>query len=422
MTNITKEQQYLLNWLELNDKMQEQNFTWTSLEEGDEIHQYMSYDILKMKRQQWDDIQIATKKIGNIVNKTYQMILRKPELIEKLGLPIETKELVKIPSELFSYFTRLDLIVNNGKIKCIEINCDTPTGYLETSVANKIICESQGFKSPNKLEYNIFSAWRKIEKAYGLTDEDTVYFTSYGWHDEDRETVLFNMENSGLSNVEYIPVEDIVVAEDGLYDTDGYKIDYLYRLYPLEYLVDDETEDAEAIGKQFLKHIESGAVQIINPPSAFLMQTKAIMAIIWESAFFMDFENFTVEELEDIRTYFLPTFFNDNFFLGIPNIYSGTTYVEKPIFGREGGGVKIIDPHAGVVEQDEENWYSQWDKIYQQYVEMPDHTLETWDGEYTGKLLVGSFLIGGEPSGLFLRVGEKITGNLSMFCGVTVVD
>ena len=39
--------------------------------------------------------------------------------------------------------------------------------------------------------------------------------------------------------------------------------------------------------------------------------------------------------------------------------------------------------------------------------------------DYTGKLLIGSFLINGKPSGLFLRVGERITGNLSMFFGIT---
>ena len=32
---------------------------------------------------------------------------------------------------------------------------------------------------------------------------------------------------------------------------------------------------------------------------------------------------------------------------------------------------------------------------------MPDCTIDTWDGDYTGKLLIGSHLIGGEPAGLF---------------------
>jgi glutathionylspermidine synthase len=53
-------------------------------------------------------------------------------------------------------------------------------------------------------------------------------------------------------------------------------------------------------------------------------------------------------------------------------------------------------------------------------MEMPETTISTWDGEYTGKLLIGSFLINATPCGLFLRVGERITGNLSRFCGITI--
>lgn len=414
MTTITiKEQEYMAKWLELNAKMVDKNFTWATLEEDEDFHQYMSYNILKMQKQEHDDIKVATKKIGNIVNKTYKIILNDKNLQGMLGLPAEAMESVQVPSELFSYFTRLDLIVNEGQIKLIEINCDTPTGYLETSVANEIICEDQGFKSPNKLPINIFRAWRMIEKAYGIEGEK-VYFTSYGEHEEDRQTVLFNMQYSGVKS-EYIAVEDIQIDETGLYDLDGNRIENLYRLYPLEFLPTDEGENGEPIGKMFLDHIASGNVKIINPPSAFMMQSKAVMAVIWGMWIDNRTDLFTEEELNDINKYFLPTYFERRYI-------EGKKYVHKPIFGREGGGVNIHDENHNIIEQDEEGWYRDWTCIYQEYMEMPDFTLDTWTGEYTGKLLVGSFLIGGEPSGIFLRVGEKITGNLSMFCGITLVE
>lgn len=404
--------EYFDDWLKLSKEMSEEGFTWSMLEEEEEFHQYMSYDIYKMKKETFNKIYTATAKIGNIMNKTYKILMEDNELRKKLNIPKEMDEILKINSNLFSYFTRFDLIVNNGDIKVIETNCDTPTGYLETSVANRIICREKGLESPNELEINIFRTWRILEKEYGIENE-TVYFTSYGWHEEDRQTVLFNMKWGAVKG-RYIPVEDIVVTKDGLFDEDGNKIKFLYRLYPLEYLLEDEV-DGVHIGKMFLDNIANGNVTIINPPSSFMMQTKAVMAIIW--SFFDEYRTdlFTVEELGDIANYFLPTFF-DNRFEG------KMKYVKKPVFGREGGGVKIIDEDNNVIEQDKENWYDEWSKIYQQYVEMPEFTLNTWDGEYTGKLLIGSFLIGGEPSGLFLRVGEKITGNLSMFCGITVEE
>jgi len=55
--------------------------------------------------------------------------------------------------------------------------------------------------------------------------------------------------------------------------------------------------------------------------------------------------------------------------------------VAKPLWGREGGGISIFDNQQTLIDED--------------------------------------FLINGKPSGLFLRVGERITGNLSMFFGIT---
>ncbi|MCR4362072.1 glutathionylspermidine synthase family protein [Bacillus subtilis] len=408
-----EEKEYMKKWIELNSKMSEKGFTWSMLEEDEEFHQYMSFNVLNMSKDQWGAIQTATKKIGNIINKTYKILLKNSELRKMLNLPKETLNAITVPSEYFSYFTRLDLIVNGEDIKVIEINCDTPTGYLETSVANEIICEDKGLQSPNQLEYNIFRAWRMIEKDLGI-NFDKVYFTSYGEHEEDKQTVLFNMKHSGV-NGEYIAVEDIQIDEYGIYDTEGNKIEYLYRLYPLEFLPEDVDEHGEKIGEMFLDHIASGKVKIINPPSAFMMQSKAVMAVVWGFASDNRLDFFTQEELSDISKYFLPTYFSKEYFTE-----DGTPYVEKPIFGREGGGVKILNENSNIVEKDEEDWYSEWSKIYQQYVEMPEMTVDTWAGKYTGKLLIGSFLIGGEPSGVFLRVGEKITGNLSMFCGVAV--
>ena len=48
---------------------------------------------------------------------------------------------------------------------------------------------------------------------------------------------------------------------------------------------------------------------------------------------------------------------------------------------------------------------------------MPDYTIDTWDGPYTGKLLIGSHCISGRAAGLFLRVGEN-NGKLIVFTGI----
>lgn len=81
---------------------------------------------------------------------------------------------------------------------------------------------------------------------------------------------------------EYVGIQDIVVADDGIYMPDGEKIKYLYRLYPIEYLVSDVDKNGKRIGLQFLNHIAQGRVRIINPPAAFVMQNKSVLALIWK--------------------------------------------------------------------------------------------------------------------------------------------
>ena len=143
-----------------------------------------------------------------------------------------------------------------------------------------------------------------------------------------------------------------------------------------------------------------------------LCKTKSVLALIWklyeESVFF------TEEEQDIIYKYFLPNIFSNKRFLE-----RHESYVSKPVFGREGSGVSIYE-NDELLAEDKTEYYFEQRKIYQQYIEMPDYTIDTWDGPYTGKLLIGSHCISGRAAGLFLRVGEKITGNLSMFTGVTI--
>jgi len=403
-------EQYLKKWVPINEKMRQENFLWGTLFENDEWHQYMSFDLYKMPKSQWNRIIKATQEIAHILQKTYKILCDDESLFLQLGLPASTHGLKNLISRYFSYFARLDLIVNGDEIKVIEINCDTPLGYLETSVCNRILCEEHDCQSPNHLEENIQQAWEQIKQDYSIKPTDAIYFTSFNWHDEERESVQLIRNNCLNQQTRYIHVGNIVISENGLFTPKGEKIDYLYRLYPLEFLeLADEGRDKGLI---FIDHIAKGVVKIINPPSAFIMQSKAVMAIVY-SFLSQGSRLFTVEELKLIDKYFLPTYFDERFF-------KDQTYVAKPFWGREGGGISIFDPQKNVIDEDRTAYYYRQKRVYQKYIEMPDATISTWDGDYTGKLLIGSFLINAIPSGLFLRVGERITGNLSMFCGITI--
>lgn len=407
--------EYLTLWVNTNNQVAENKFTWGSLYEEEEWHQYMSLDVLPLEKKEIEQIYEDTRNFSELVQATYKIVMNNPKYFHKLGLPVETWQSVSDEwPELFSYFCRYDIIQTPQGNKFIEINADTPTGYLETSVANEKLCELAGLKSPNKLEKAIQHAWELIIQHYQIPEDETIYFTSIGWHEEDRQTVLFNQRNCTHTKTEYIAIEEIVVSKDGLYTRQGKKINYLYRLYPLEYLINDKDDNGVPVGQIFLDHIADKNVQLINPTSAFVTQSKAFIAVMWD-ILENEPELYTEEEQHYVRQYVPKTFFSSDKF-------KDEKYVTKPLFGREGGGVSIIETDGTVEDEDTTPEYYNQRKICQEYIEMPDLTIGTWDGVYTGKLLIGSFFIGGEPSGIFLRVGEKITGNLSMFIGVGMKD
>ncbi|MES9784002.1 glutathionylspermidine synthase family protein [Bacillus thuringiensis] len=411
MLNEQQQQDYMKKWFTLSEQASMHGFTWPSLLENDEWCQYMSTSIKKINKKEYYDIIEATDLVKTIFQRIYEYLLESYEGFLQLKLPTELWEVTRTHYEgLFSYFTRFDFIVTNGEIKLIEINADTPTGYLEPSVANQVLCNHHNVINPNCLEEKLHKAWNKIIVDYQLKPNDLIHFTSYDWHEEDFQTVKFIQQHCPQPN-DYVGIQSIVVKDDGLYTPGGIKIEYLYRLYPLEYLLDDKDSSGKRIGLIFLDHIANGRVKIINPPSAFLIQNKGVLALIWQ----LHEQNqwFTEQEHAIIEKYFLPTYFSKDKFEE-----NDIDYVKKATLGREGGGVSIIN-QGKEVAADKTPYYDQQHKIYQKYIEMPDCTIDTWDGEYTGKLLIGSHLIGGEAAGLFLRVGEKITGNLSMFIGIT---
>ena len=407
---------YYQNWLRVNEKMRAAHFLWGELFEEEEWQQYLSTEVYCMPRSQFQRLLSVTAQLAAILQKTYQLIDEDIEAFMQLGLPPATYNLKSIKSQYFTAFARLDFIVKDNEIFLLEINSDTPTGYVEGTVANQILCHEAGYTSPNRMVEAIRKTWQRLLVEYAIPQQETLYFTAYNWHDEDRETVQLLRRYCPHQHTEFIDIGDVVVSQKGLFTPQGQSIRFLHRLYPLEYLQDDIDERGQPIGHWFLQHIAEGRVKIINPPSAFIMQSKAVQAILYDWHYRL-IPEFSAEEHATLANHLLPTYFTPDTFVKYEQ-----TYVEKPFWGREGGGIAIIKPTAQVIAADHTTYYVKQPKIYQRYVEMPDFTLDTWDGAYTGKLLTSVFLIGGEPAGVFLRVGEKITGNLSMFLGVTVTD
>ncbi|CCQ92299.1 Glutathionylspermidine synthase [[Clostridium] ultunense Esp] len=377
-------------------------------------NEYSLYDIREIAAEEVEEIREASRKIGRIFFKMGRLLRRVPdETLSGMGYP---EMLYPYLRENFfsvdSVIARLDLVKAGGDFKCLELNADTPTFIKETHWINGLVCKEFGLQDPNREEEGrvrsavtqaILEAMRSIKKPY-------IVFTAHEESIEDRETTRYLQRLIPLPS-RFIPLHRLeIIRGIGLFDPEGRKIDLLYRqTYPLEHLISDQGENGEEIGRWMMDLVLERKLVLINPPSAFLLQNKAVLAAIWglheeKNPFF------TEEEHEWIKRHFLPTYLEPDHFLR-----EKKSYVKKPAFGREGDTVEIYNGEGALESEDSHKSYREYLPVYQEYVSLPKVHFCTIEGEKEGHLLIGCFLIQGEPGAIGLRVGNRITDNLSYF-------
>ncbi|WP_434510284.1 glutathionylspermidine synthase family protein [Desulfitobacterium sp. AusDCA] len=360
------------------------------------------------------EIAYATEELGKIYAKTVVMVQQSPDnLLEMLGLTQAAFSAVRLPiiPEIPTLIGRFDFAVTPWGIKMLEFNADTPTSVVEAFYANGKACDFFGAGDPNQgLEHEFSSAFQKIVNRYHELGYETnnIIFSALDWHEEDKGTVQYLLKMSGLLG-EFVPLENLRVHNDELYaliEGGTRKVDVWYRLHALEKLAEEKDEDGYPTGEHVLDLIARRKLAIINPPAAFIAQTKALQALIWGLYETKGF--FTEHERGIIERYMLPTYL-ENPFLG------QEAFVAKPIYGREGGAVSIFHADGSVIEKDKDEFYWEQPMIYQKFAEMEEVESMTVTGLYKGRLLWGSFLIDGKAGAISARIGERITGNLSCF-------
>lgn len=385
--------------------------------------EYSLFDIYLLSPGEVEEIRQVTERVGKIFAKTADMLRRAPDSVFwELDFPEETYDYIRMnPIKPSSVIARVDLAKTAEGFKVLEINSDTPTFIKECFHINGLVCREFGVADPNHgLEEQLAAAVRQAimdsYKFIGGIKMPYVVFTSHGDHIEDRFTTEYLLKLSGLVNANYCPLDKLKIDENGIYCADDRKIDVLYRqTYPIEHLIHDYDRETEVyVGRMLLEHVVKKKVAVINPPSAFLLQTKGVQVLIW----ILHEENdpfFTEEEHEWIDEYFLPTYYEGEWFAEPQE-----KYVKKPCFGREGDTIEILAPDGSLIYADKQTNYTDSAPVYQKFVELPKAVIKTIEGEKEAHLLTGCFLISGKASSIGIRAGNIITDNASYFLPVGV--
>lgn len=377
--------------------LKELGFGWADLED----EAYWLDQIVAMPAELYGELETASARLWRILDKAVRYVVGKRELYGLLGIPEvlwDMLDLLPLPPEgLISRYARFDFAVSgDGEIKLLELNADTPTGYVEAAIATPWLCREAGLASPNERMAS------RVAAAWGEERPEVAACVHYGTHLEDSGTIEALVRHSGL-DVRCVDCLDLWVDDGVLRDRDGAPVRRMFALYPKEWMAVDEGGEALAYA------IESGNLTLFNPPHSIILQTKGLQAAVWglyELGLLYD-----AEEREAIGRYMLPTY-NKPVFEG--------SFVSKSMFGREGGSVRLFGPRGELELEDEDGYDASelFPVVYQKRAELA--RIATSAGEL--HLLTGMFMLNGEPCGLLGRAGGLITGNTSHFIPIGVKE
>jgi glutathionylspermidine synthase len=343
-----------------------------------------------------DRLEAATAELQKLALAAGDVILDQDRL-SQMNIPKAAAAAIRAAwnNEPPAIYGRLDLAYDGNSIKLLEYNADTPTGLLEAAVAQWYWLQDCFPMSDqfNSLHEKLIAKWKDL-KDYATSP---VYFAA-GGSEEDGITVTYlrdTAEQAGLLT-KHIGMHQIGWDSKRrcFVDLDNKVMGTIFKLYPWEWMLNEpfgqnalSTLPPDSPLKEYGPRKDRrmwGSMLWIEPIWKMMWSNKALIAILWE--------------LNPGHELLLPAYLD-----GPRNLSS---YVRKPLLGREGGGIAVAQEGkvvAGSLDGDNGQGY-----VYQALAPM---------AKADGKTAVfGSWLIDGEPAGMGIRESSgPITNNTSSF-------
>ena len=440
------------------DCLDREVFTFVSCEGYED--RYPTQEAVRLPRERVKELRAASGRLYRIFQKTMQVIQAgDATLLDSLGIALPLRPFLDIKNrlELPTYLSRFDYVLReDGKLKMVELNADTPCAVVEAYYGNQVAADFFREENPNKgcvesLRRFLVQMYQSFQlMAMDLSDGEMSYdrpfvFSCFDDYVEDKATTLFLMNQLKLALKDMYPLidteqavcycsfYDLQVDEDGVLLPDGRNAGAIYRLHPMELLIEEKAEDETSLGEYFMDRYRAGCFQMFNPPEAIVLQSKALQALIW--ALHEDRKFFTAEEHEVIGEYMLPSYFDEKDFLA--NASSSLEYVKKPVWGREGSRISVVKPVSSSLREEKrteilyEKEITEDDPIqlesgaylYQEFAETKQVSLRADSGKKEGYLTFSCFLHGKNPSAIYARFSEyEIAGIESYWAPILYED
>jgi glutathionylspermidine synthase len=273
-------------------------------------------------------------------------------------------------------YGRFDLCYNDGLVKLLEFNADTPTSLYEAGIVQWFWLQDfdKNKDQFNSVHEKLISYWKYL-KPY--LHQGPLHFTCIKETLEDLTNVEYMRDCAIQAGIEtkLVFVDDLGWNGEQFIDLDEEPITNIFKLYPWEWLI------AEDFGRNILNDINQ--TYWMEPAWKMILSNKALLPVLWK--------------LYPNHPYLLPSFFEAG---------QLTNFVKKPILSREGANIDIVE--NGKILKRTDGQYGKEDSIFQQFFPLPQ-----FDNNYP---VIGSWIVGQEPAGLGIREANSlITDNLSRF-------
>ena len=319
-------------------------------------------------------------------------------LFHEIGIPFNLVELVKESWENdvhWHLYGRFDLAggIDGKPIKLLEFNADTPTALFETAIVQWAILKQNGLEEESQFNglyealLDNFKRLVTLEESIEAFEERyegwKFLFTSIKGDAEEENTVrlLQHIADEAGYMTEFAYIDEIAFDEEKgiLYREEQYEL--WFKLIPWEDIALEEPDLA-----MLLKAIVLNQKAIIfNPAYTLMFQSKGMLKILWDL-----YPNHPLL----LESSFTPL--------------DSQKQVVKPIFGREGESVTILNKDGSRAASAEGD-YDNHKMVYQAYTDLPK--------DAKGSSYQAGLFYVYESCAVGFRKGGLILDNMSKFVG-----
>lgn len=343
---------------------------------------YLTDEMLGIRQEEIQAYKQACEELYILYEHAAQHVIDK-RLWHRVGIPANAVRLIEYTWENrhrhMHLYGRFDLagVIGGKQAKLIEFNADTATVMPETTIVQQEQLKAAHLSIDqqfNQLELYLSAQFRRL--ATQNPDKPPQILLSTLGHEEDNlnaDVIAKSAIHAGFG-VRHMRLDKVIFSPDeGIFLQVGrdefLPFDFWFKLIPWEFIAFEEPELMDILSKIVL----NDHAIILNPAYTMLLQSKGLMAILWEL-----FPNHplllkTTVSAQDFR---------------------GEAYVQKVIFGREGENINILDERGQYMGFNKGDFGS-FPSVFQAFEELPSDR----HGEYYQAGVYWS----GQPAALSFR-------------------